>query len=392
MANKKLAVIGRGTVGCFTVADFLYWTDWDIDWYYDPNTPASGVGEGTTAMLPSRLHDSIVFSYDDLITVGGTIKRGILKTGWSGNGNYMHNFALGVNGIHFSAEALQAFLFNHLMESGSIRTIENNVNAEDIDADFVIDCSGRPLIDDSYDKMEYTFTNACRVAHCYWDGPRFNYTKAIAMPEGWMFIIPLQHRCSFGYVHNSTISKRDVIESQLLDIVHEHELEPYAMPELSFNNYKKKVNFTERIAYNGNKSFFVDPMEATSTTTALGVNVLARDMWHGVEGATPENCNIIYGADIQEVEAMIALHYLRDPGFGTEFWNTATYLAEEKLWLTLQENNDFRTIVEAVLEQRHPSMRYGRDVGTWNLYSYTQNIQNLGIGNILHDLMPPHHH
>lgn len=392
MVTKKLAVIGRGTVGCFTVADFLRWTDWDIDWYYDPDVPASGVGEGTTAMLPNRLHDSIVFSYEDLIAVGGTIKRGILKTGWSGNGNYMHNFALGVNGIHFSAEALQAFLFNHLMESGSIRTIENNVNAEDIDADFVIDCSGRPLVDDSYDKMEYTFTNACRVAHCYWDGPRFNYTKAIAMPEGWMFVIPLQHRCSFGYVHNSTISKRDVIESQLLDIVHEHELEPYAMPELSFNNYKKKVNFTERIAYNGNKSFFVDPMEATSTTTALGVNVLARDMWHGVEGATPENCNIIYGADIQEVEAMIALHYLRDPGFGTEFWNTATYLAEEKLWLTLQENNDFRTIVEAVLEQRHPSMRYGRDVGTWNLYSYTQNIQNLGIGNILHDLMPPHHH
>lgn len=392
MANKKLAVIGRGTVGCFTVADFLRWTDWDIDWYYDPDIPESGVGEGTTAMLPNRLHDSIVFSYEDLITVGGTIKRGILKTGWSGNSNYMHNFALGVNGIHFSAEALQAFLFNHLVESGSIRTIENNVNADDIDANFVIDCSGRPLVDDSYDTMEYTFTNACRVAHCYWDGPRFNYTKAIAMPEGWMFVIPLQHWCSFGYVHNSAISKRDVIESQLLDIVHEHELEPYAMPELSFNNYKKKVNFTERIAYNGNKSFFVDPMEATSTTTALGVNVLARDMWHGVEGATPENCNIIYGADIQEVEAMIALHYLRDPGFGTEFWNTATYLAEEKLWLTLQENNDFRTIVEAVLEQRHPSMRYGRDVGTWNLYSYTQNIQNLGIGNILHDLMPPHHH
>ena len=392
MVTKKLAVIGRGTVGCFTVADFLRWTDWDIDWYYDPDVPASGVGEGTTAMLPNRLHDSIVFSYEDLIAVGGTIKRGILKTGWSGNGNYMHNFALGVNGIHFSAEALQAFLFNHLVASGSIRTTENNVNADDIDADFVIDCSGRPLVDDSYDKMEYTFTNACRVAHCYWDGPRFNYTKAIAMPEGWMFIIPLQHRCSFGYVHNSAISKRDVIESQLLDIVHEHELEPYAMPELSFNNYKKKVNFTERIAYNGNKSFFVDPMEATSTTTALGINVLARDMWHGVEGATPENCNIIYGADIQEVEAMIALHYLRDPGFGTEFWNTATYLAEEKLWLTLQENNDFRTIVEAVLEQRHPSMRYGRDVGTWNLYSYTQNIQNLGIGNILHDLMPPHHH
>ena len=106
MVTKKLAVIGRGTVGCFTVADFLRWTDWDIDWYYDPDVPASGVGEGTTAMLPNRLHDSIVFSYEDLIAVGGTIKRGILKTGWSGNGNYMHNFALGVNGIHLPCTIL----------------------------------------------------------------------------------------------------------------------------------------------------------------------------------------------------------------------------------------------------------------------------------------------
>ena len=392
MANKKLAVIGRGTVGCFTAADFLHWTDWDIDWYYDPDVPASGVGEGTTAMLPNRLHDNIVFSYEDLISVGGTIKRGILKNGWSGNGNYMHNFALGVNGVHFSAEALQSFLFQQLTEFGSIRTIEQNVTPEDIDADFVVDCSGRPSIDESYDKMEYTITNACMVAHCHWDTPQFDYTKAIAMPEGWMFVIPLQHRCSFGYVHNSDISKQNIIESQLLDVVHGHHLEPYAMPELSFGNYKKKTNFSERIAYNGNKSFFVDPMEATSTTMALGVNVLARDMWLGVEGATSETCNLIYGADIDEVEAMIALHYLRDPGFGTEFWNTASYLAEEKIWLTLHNNGDFRTMVEAVLERRHPSMRYGRDVGTWNLFSYTQNIQNLGISDILHDLMPPHHH
>ena len=392
MANKKLAVIGRGTVGCFTVADFLHWTDWDIDWYYDPDMPASGVGEGTTAMLPNRLHDNIVFSYEDLGTVGGTIKRGILKSGWSGSGNYMHNFALGVNGVHFSAEALQSFLFKRLIKFDSVHAKENNVTAEGVDADFVIDCSGRPLIDESYDLMEYTITNACRVAHCHWDEPRFNYTKAMAMPEGWMFVIPLQHRCSFGYVHNSDISQQDVIQSQLLGVVHEHGLEPYSMPELSFNNYKKKINFSERIVFNGNKSFFVDPMEATSTTTALSVNVLARDMWLGVEGATIDACNTIYGADIQEVEAMIALHYLRDPGFGTEFWNTATYLAEEKIWSTLKDNNDFRIMIEAVLEQRHPSMRYGRDIGTWNLYSYTQNIQNLGIANILHDLMPSHHH
>jgi len=392
MTTKKLAIIGRGTVGCISVADFLHWTDWEIEWHYDPETPPSGVGEGTTAMLPNRLHDSIVFSYEDLLAVGGTTKRGINKIGWSGSGDYMHNFALGLTGVHFSAEALQKFLFEHLSDCSSVRTIEGNTSLENIDSDFIMDCSGRPELDDSYELMEYTITNACLVAHCSWDSPRFDYTKAIAMPHGWIFVIPLQARCSFGYVHNSNITNISDIENGLREVVEKHNLEPYATPSISFANYKKKINFTERVAFNGNKSFFVDPMEATSTTTALGVNSLAYDMWSGIKGATPDACNAIYSEDINEIEAMISMHYLKNPGFDTEFWNNATYLAEEKLWLTLKGNPDFRAIVDGALHGRHPSLRYGRDVGTWNLFSFSQNVHHLNIATELHALMPAHEH
>jgi len=392
MSQKKLAVIGRGTVGCISVAEFLHLTDWEIDWYYDPDTPASGVGEGTTALLPQRLHSSLLFTYEDLIAVGGTIKRGINKIGWSGSGDYMHNFSLGMTGVHFSAEMLQNFLFEHIRDTGSVSLVQKNVKHDDIDADFILDCSGRQTIDDSYNKLEYTITNCCLVAHCSWGNPQFDYTKAIAMPHGWMFVIPLQNRCTFGYVHNSNMADMETIKEELMAVVASNNLEPYAMPVLNFDNYYKKQNFCGRVVFNGNASFFVDPMEATSTTTALGVNLLARDMWTGVEGASQEACNKIYEDDINEVEAMIALHYLKNPGFNTEFWNNATYLAEEKIWLILNSNGDFRALVEAVIHGTYPSMRYGRDVGTWNLFSYYQNINGLDISQNLHNVMPAHSH
>ena len=64
----KLAVIGKGTVGSLAVLHFLTYTDWDIDWVSDPNTPTTAVGEGTTIRVPSALANSILeFSHDDLI-------------------------------------------------------------------------------------------------------------------------------------------------------------------------------------------------------------------------------------------------------------------------------------------------------------------------------------
>ena len=76
----KLAVIGKGTVGSLAILHFLTYTDWDIDWVSDPNTPTTAVGEGTTIRVPSALANSILkFSHDDLIAMNGTPKVGIWK-------------------------------------------------------------------------------------------------------------------------------------------------------------------------------------------------------------------------------------------------------------------------------------------------------------------------
>ena len=41
---KKIAIVGRGTVGCLSVAHYLRYTNWNIDWIYDPLIETTPVG------------------------------------------------------------------------------------------------------------------------------------------------------------------------------------------------------------------------------------------------------------------------------------------------------------------------------------------------------------
>ena len=79
---KKLAVVGRGTVGCMTAAHFLKHTDYAIDWIYDPEIIPAAVGEGTTLNFPRALQENLMFDSNDMITLNSTPKVGISKRNW----------------------------------------------------------------------------------------------------------------------------------------------------------------------------------------------------------------------------------------------------------------------------------------------------------------------
>ncbi len=84
---KKLAVIGRGTVGCVSALQLkLNFPDAEVQWHYDPSINPQSVGEGTTLILPKLLSDTINFSPRDYPKVDGYVKTGIFKDGWSSDG------------------------------------------------------------------------------------------------------------------------------------------------------------------------------------------------------------------------------------------------------------------------------------------------------------------
>ena len=53
--NKKVAVIGRGTAGCFSAMKLSATENLDVDLYYDSTIPVQSVGEGSTLRLPQML-------------------------------------------------------------------------------------------------------------------------------------------------------------------------------------------------------------------------------------------------------------------------------------------------------------------------------------------------
>ena len=301
MKNKKIAILGRGTAGAVSAA-MLYKRDgYDVDWIYDSNIKTQAVGEGSILNLPKILYKNLGFTFEDLESVDGTFKIGLKKDGWGKTGKtFFHYFSPGEYGYHFNALKLQDFISNRV--SDAINLCDRNIKSyDDIDADHIIDCGGRRTIDDTYITSEYMPINSAYVTQCYWDSPKFNYTLAIARPYGWVFGVPLNNRCSIGYMYNNTINSLDEVKEDVKNIFDEYNLIPSEHTNsITFPNYYKKQNYTSRVSYNGNASFFLEPLEATSIS--FMADITARSMWITNKSLSVDMANKFYSIRIKEIE------------------------------------------------------------------------------------------
>lgn len=386
----KIAVIGKGTAGCLSVAHMANSLETaEVEWIYDPEIEASSVGEGTTHNVPSSLSLHLGLNYNDLNDMNGTVKTGIYKKNWRTGSEYTHAFPMGLTGIHFSASDLHEKVFNMAQSLDNVKITEGNVSADDVDADHVMVCTGAPDSMDDFYKIDSIPVNACLVRNYSDYRENFNYTKCIARPYGWMFFIPLQNRCSVGYLYNSDITHEykiiDDFEFQLEEMLEFNTTSCVSEKWLTFNNYARKQNFVgSRIAYNGNASFFLEPLEATSTATICEINTLAQGLWEfGGIPASVEDVNANYISAIEEVEAMIALHYFAGSAYKSEFWHSATFKAENILRSHMEARSEFSEIIIncALGNYTNHNTWFYRDVGTWNIHSYMQNIQGMRLNN-----------
>ena len=318
----KVAVIGKGTAGCMTAAYCKRWINADeIEWYFDPSIKPQAVGEGSTLNLPNRLNDSLNFSPRHFGSVGATVKTGIYKEGWGSKRKpFIHDFPSPSTALHFDATLLQDFVYDKLKDLVSIK--EANVSSDDIDADYIIDCSGRPSSFEDFEMSKYIPVNAVHVTQCSWEYPRFSETLAIARPYGWVFGIPLKNRCSVGYMYNKDINTLEEVKADVEVILNKYNLVPNGdTNSFSFSNYRRKSNFKDNIVYNGNASFFLEPLEATSFATVDNVNTMAVQRWFG--NTSLELSNHRYHANLDACENIIMLHYASGSSFKSDFWSYA---------------------------------------------------------------------
>lgn len=371
--TKRIAIIGKGTAGVLSALHMSTYADkCEFDWYYDDAIPTQAVGEGSTLVLPKNLRDTINFGHFDLDKIDGSFKLGIYKKNWGGSGEFMHPFRPPDISYHFNALKLQEFLFDKIKDR--FKHYSSNVDAKDVDADFVMDCSGKPSDYDEFETAEYIPVNSVHVTQCNWDYTRFQYTLAIARPYGWVFGIPLATRCSIGYMYNNNLNTLDEVKEDVLHVLKEFNLVGSKENSFSFNNYYRKQNFSNdgRIAYNGNASFFLEPLEATSIQMIDYIQRMAFDIWNNT--ITVDYANSRYHNLIREIRNMIMLHYSVGSKFNSPFWDYAIQQGRECV-MSLETDTRFREILNNL-----NNFNYNiEDYGTWTIPSFKVNLTELGL-------------
>lgn len=398
----KIAVLGRGTAGAQSAAHLVKnFPHHEIEWHYDPNIPTQAVGEGSQLSLARDLKVNLNMSYEDLKSFDAFIKLGVHKVNWGkAQREFNHDFPFGNLALHFNARGLQDFIHHKL--KNKLTVVEHNTSAEQIDADYIIDCSGVPNDLDDLNIPKYIPVNSVHVTQCYWDYPKFTHTLAIARPYGWVFGIPLKNRCSIGYIYNKDINTIDEVKDDVKNVFIEYGLTPSEDTNtFNFKNYYRKQNFNGNIFYNGNASFFLEPLEATSLTCMSFIQESATNIIK--QNMSQEHANEDYIKFIRSVENMIMLHYFAGSTWDTEFWKFAQQRGEQCMIEASSDPNFVRSCKFAFednprlhknkikgLEMGWESFdphRIDRFYGTWPPGSYSVNINNLGIKEKLSKLL-----
>jgi hypothetical protein len=184
-------------------------------------------------------------------------------------------------------------------------------------------------------------------------------------------------------MYNNNITTLEDIKTDVINIFKEYELNPSnTTNSFSFKNYYRKNNYSKTIAYNGNASFFLEPLEATSIHFMDICNRCSYDVFNN--NISAEEANYYYLNKIREIENVIMLHYLAGSSWDTKFWNMAENLAKNNI-ATAKNNTDFINIIN-LAKNYNINKNNQLEYGTWDLYSFPININALGIWNQLEHL------
>lgn len=389
---KKIAILGRGTAGVYTATHFLKYTDCELDLYFDSSIKPSAVGEGSTLDFPMELYKNVDFDCTDLELIHGTVKQGIKKINWGkANEEFFHSFYPPNSvGYHFNAVEFQNLIIEKIKYNKRVNFIDKNiVSHNDIDSNFIVDCTGKPKSMDGIIESEYIPVNSVHVEQCYWQGAKFLYTYAIARPYGWVFAIPLLNRCSVGYLYNNKINTLDEVKEDIKNVINLLGLPPPTTTNnFTFSNYYRKENYSDRVFYNGNASFFLEPLEATSIFSMNKVSRWGYDVFF--DNIQTNTLNSRYIELFQKLEDMINLHYFAGSSFDTDFWKMAKDKAE-RCFVRSSSNplrkQELLNYISSYDSSYEKSLQTKEEYGVWPKASFNQNLNGLNIGKELFEFI-----
>jgi hypothetical protein len=322
----KVAVIGKGTSSIITALTLIK-RGHEVFIYFDPDTQHLSVGESTTPkivnLLTSVLNQKLTdFYQNDVISY----KTGIKFINWGKcNRPFLHNFDGGATAFQFETSLFNPYCHKILESSGRVQYFAEKVSSYKIENDqivineksydFLISCSGW-----SDEKNEYYAPSLLTVNTGILHAKEFvdedsTYTLHTATEHGWEFGLPFPKRniTKCGYLYNRNITSLEEIKEKNPTLCTDKKIE--WTPK-----YSKKLIQNKFHAYNGNKLFFFEPLQALSLDYYIKQS---ENICSFLESRTVENyfeCNRNYLVDMWDLQFILSYHYMFGSSHDSDFW------------------------------------------------------------------------
>jgi tryptophan halogenase len=230
----------------------------------------------------------------------------------------------------------------------------------------------------------------------------------VARAHGWVFVIPLKNRTSYGYIYNAEVSHEDEVRADLGRFLEEEGVGDPSQPRLlRFPSFVQRQIFDGALFRIGNAASFLEPLEATAIGVTLEeLRLVSLWLADGIIGARGEDkwnpgtldlLNRLMIRTVQEVALFVGWHYARGSVYDTPFWRFARANHGESLsrHAGTELLSDFRRFVqagsqipEAHLEQVRdkrvfeaeirPHISLGGEMGGFGVHSFAQIGRGIG--------------
>jgi hypothetical protein len=347
--QRRVAVIGRGTVGILSLMELLTSTDVEVTCIFDESVPVTSVGEATSYAIPFLLKDSISNTeilHKVIKSLGATARVGTeFKWKDSSDDSRSFNVPYGNAGMHLDASKFSSVVLGSLTEeyperlsliNERVHKVKDRIINNKYAFDLIIDCSGTPsasnLKGDKYTTSTLNTVDSVLLHQRDACNPDSASTVSTFHRNGWMFTVPLKNRDDFGYLYNSKVTSRSDAQKDFEALV--PSVKEGVTKHLTWGAYYKNTLIENGVVSLGNSLYFFEPSHA------VPLHFFARmleNVTHSLDAIinsdtrSLDKLNALYREDLKQVELLISLSYTGDMGYTSKFWREIPMELDKKL-------------------------------------------------------------